>query len=566
MPPRDSAIGEEDVAFVRGVSLLWILAAFIIGWIGIGHSPFWVDESIAVFPARGILSHGGPVAPYDLDFMPWQIKFDYWDPATPLYRYSLAAVFAFLGFSEVVARGFSWVVGFVALLPIYAAGRALFGRTTAWLGIALIAGSPTFGLFAREARHYTFVMLMGATLIWALLVAARPDAAPQRRMLWVLPLTAVLLTQTIGYVALPVAALYIAAVGPRRFVSGGRASLTVCAAALLVYTPVIAVFWNTLPFFHDLGCHNRPSGCQPHALYYLGTLHEFLAPMTERFGQQIPFSAQPGEWIVTVAAGPLLFVVGLAAAAFGSWQWPRRRAAMLWIWLLVPPLLLSTREVKFSRFLFQWTLPIALLISIYGLTQLTRLIRSPRLRRGVLVVAFAVLALAPQWREGRPAVPLPPSPRFVGQPVAIPRGWSSALLRYLRTQLWDAPDENWEFLVAKADYLRSRMQEGDTLVTSFDDAGLQYYTGRFAHGFLNSRHTDEFFLELLADAERRDRLVWFVDTLSPHNYCLSRDAEPRSVDCRDKYPRFYQTCLAADGALSHRCRRVTLPEVLHAPR
>jgi 4-amino-4-deoxy-L-arabinose transferase-like glycosyltransferase len=548
-PHRPAARPEEaDAALARWIALAWILASFVVGWVGMGRTPFWVDESIAVFPARGILTHGAPVAPYDLDFMPWQIKFGFWDPATPLYRYSLAAVFSVFGFSELVARGFSWVVGFLALVPLHAAGRALFGRTTAWLGIALIAGSPTFGLFAREGRHHTFVLLMGSMMVWALLVAARQDAPRQRRMLWVLPLVGALLTQTIGYMALPVAALYVAYLGVRRFVSRARGGLIAAAAAVVLYATVMVVFWDTLPFFHDVGCVNRPVGCQPTPLYYVRALYEFLTPIAshEEFFELLTLNTGryglPSTWIA--AAGPPLFVVGLLAALFRTWRWPARRAAMVWIWLLVPVSLLSTQEVKFPRFLFVWTFPIAVLIVAFGLTQLVGRVRSTGLRRAALAVVFVLLVLAPQW-----------SPR--GRTVDPEDRWSVGLLRYLRLQVWDAPADNWHGTAAKVDYLETRVRDGDEVVTSFDDAGLQYYLGRFVYGFLNSRRSDEFFTGLLHEAERRDRVVWFVDTLPTLDFCLSDHAEPVSVGCRQKYPRFYRACLGLDDAWSHRCRRVS---------
>ena len=79
--------------------------------IGLGAVPFWADESIAALPAHSIHTHLLPVNPFDLDFMPWQLKYGLWDPATPLYRYALAAFTAAVGFSEWTARLFSVLMG-----------------------------------------------------------------------------------------------------------------------------------------------------------------------------------------------------------------------------------------------------------------------------------------------------------------------------------------------------------------------------------------------------------------------------------------------------------------------
>ena len=98
-----------------------LLGAFglLLTLVNLGALPFWADESIAALPALSIHTHLVPVSPFDLDFMPWQLKYDLWDPATPLYRYALAAFTAAVGFSEWSARIFSVVMGGFAALALW---------------------------------------------------------------------------------------------------------------------------------------------------------------------------------------------------------------------------------------------------------------------------------------------------------------------------------------------------------------------------------------------------------------------------------------------------------------
>jgi hypothetical protein len=108
------------------------------------------------------------------------------------------------------------------------------------------------------------------------------------------------------------------------------------------------------------------------------------------------------------------------------------------------------------------------------------------------------------------------------------------------------------------------MRPGDVVVTSLDDAGLQYYLGQFVYGFLNSRRTDEFMSGLLDTAEKNGTRVWFVDTLPHWGYCLSGEPEPWRIDCRLKYARFYARCTAPAGRASPACERVRVEEHLPA--
>jgi len=520
------AFAHDSVAVL---CLLLIVTAAALPFIHLGALPFWADESIAVLPAHAIHADLLPTSPYDHDFMPWQLKWGLWDPATPLYRYTVAGFTALTGFSEFTARCFSVLMGLLTTIPFYALVRKLYGRRTALLAVTFFLTSPTFIMFAREARHFTFVMLLIVCTFYYLYSATerRDDSS---RGLWVVFLVATLLAQTLGYGILPIIGLYVLLNDPRRFLAWRW--VPAYAVAGVVYLAIIVPFWSTLPFFHDVSCSTRPE-CFPHSWYYPVVLLTFVAPITA------PLEESPQLGLSVV---PFAFLIGLCGVLRAAWRGTQRRekTSLLLLWFFVPLFSLSTRELKFDRYLFIWVMPPCALFIALGVRRVLRFRlfrRAPRLA-GITCVLLVAL-----------------SPQLIGRAEG---GWGmrSALATYVETRLLRTRSDNWERVGWQVGYLRERLGPGDVVVTSLDDASLQYYLGQFVYGFLNSRHSDEFFTALLDRAERDGTTVWFVDTLPKWNFCLSGEPEPWQIDCRLKYATFYERCLAErDGSA---CRRVPL--------
>ncbi len=518
---------------VRWTCLLLASCAVLLMFVRIGEKPFWVDESIAVLPALSIHAHGVPRNQFDLDFMPWQLKYELWDPATPLYRYSVAAFTAIVGFSETTTRGFSVLMGLAAALVLYRLVRELRGPSTAWLAATVLLTSTTFALYAREARHFTFVMFLGIAALYCLHAAARRPGS-RGAALWPVLAIAALLAQTLGYALLPVLAAWIVVLGPKGLLERRHVWLYTAAAA--VYAGVMVVFWDTLPFFHDVSCENRVAGCQASPWYYLGVVHAFLAPVENLTGP---------SHLDGISLAHVLGAAGVVALGVGAWLEPRHRepALLIALWLLVPLVLLSTREVKFPRYLFIWAMPVLAVLVAEGALWLAGGGQSER-GASLLVAAMAVvIALAPTVRLGRAA----------GGASARP---TLALVDHVRRELIEAPDDNWERLRYQARLVERYAGPDDVVVTSFDDAGLQYYTGRFVYGFLSSRRNDAFFVDLLQETIDAGAKVWYVDTVSSWDFCLSDDPEPRSVECRVKFRHFLEACQGSLRDLTEPCIRI----------
>lgn len=516
--------------------ILLIVAGFFVSTIDLGLQPMWIDESIAVLPALSIVEHGIPLSPFDLDYMPWQLEYGLWDPATPLYRYVVGLIFALLGFSETVARGISIACGFLALLPTYVLGKRLLGATPALASIGLIAASPTFWIFAREARHFTFVILLSMTALALLVRCADENATDWSRAGWMIFVAGTVLSQTLGYLILPVAGSMALIVGPRACLPRTRSGWTAVAVVSIIYLALMAAFWHTLPFFHDVSCENRKTGCAPSLLTYFKYLYEFLAPATARFSD---------AYLYPIALGPVFFLVGLGVVLVGRLPSGVKGRLLLACWLVIPMALLTTRDVKFPRFLFQSTFFPAMLLVALGVCWVAYLVPWPRWRSATLGVLIAGIVIAPQWiqaekreRNDRPA-------------------WRSGTLYALQETIRNAPSDNWQQLRAQTEYLKRHVEPRDAVVAMLDDAGLQHYLGRPVFGYLNSKHSDDFFMELLLETKSKGGKVYLVDPLMHEDFCLTDEPEPQSIRCSRKYRRFNEACARDRAVWADTCRHIT---------
>jgi 4-amino-4-deoxy-L-arabinose transferase-like glycosyltransferase len=509
-------------------------------FMNLGNKPFWVDEAIAVLPARSILTEGVPRTPFDLNFMEPQLEDDIWDPSAPLYRYSVAAVASIFGFSETSTRGWSVFLALLLLLPCYWVFQRLYGRTTALLSVAFLAASTNFADFAREARHFTFVACMMA-FTFCSLVEASTKGSDRSRVLWPVFLMATILGHAVGYIALPMVFVFLLFSWRKPLLSRRHASLYI--VLLVVYIGIQAKYGNTLPYLHSIGCQNHFAGCHQDPFFYLKTLQAFLTGATV---EQVPGGIVPSlEVSLANSFFPsALLVIGLIAAFVNIRRDRECRAAHVLIvaWFLLPLILLSTAEVKFPRYLV-YILPPMCLFLARGLVVVTGGRFLSGIRRPLLAFLAMVVVLAPQLRE-----------EAVGNDRRL-RLHSRYVTHAAETSL-DRGDDNWEQIRAQVVFLQNHMRPGDIVVTSLDDASLGYYLGQFVYSFLNSRHDDAFFVGLLAEASRNDARLWFIDTLPQHNYCHTQGSRPLNIDCRVKYREFYQACQPESPTFDLTCVRL----------
>ena len=157
------------------------------------------------------------------------------DRAAGLYYVTLFLWVRVFGTSASALRALSVLAGAATLPVFYVVARRL-GRGVAFTADLLLAASPFFVLYARQARAYSLAVLLVVLTAWALLLAIETDE-PRRWMMFVVAATLALYTQ--WFTVLVIVAFCGAALATSR----GRVSRRAVAAsaALLLLASPIAV-------------------------------------------------------------------------------------------------------------------------------------------------------------------------------------------------------------------------------------------------------------------------------------------------------------------------------------
>lgn len=109
----------------------------------LSYEPYWQDELVSYYAAKGILAHGIPVMPSGFIY-----------PKGELYSYMLAVWMAIFGDGNASPRLLS-IVEYLSSLPLlYFTGTYFFGRRVALLATAMLAFSPMALLWGRQVRMY----------------------------------------------------------------------------------------------------------------------------------------------------------------------------------------------------------------------------------------------------------------------------------------------------------------------------------------------------------------------------------------------------------------------------
>lgn len=231
---------------IRYIFIILIFCSLVILLIHLGSKPFWIDESITVMPSAKILETGVPYVSFDCNFMPWQIKNNIWDPATPLYRYALSFFIRLFGLSEFSARLFSVICGLLLIYTCYVLFRIIYGEKIALISVTLISTSAVFIKYAREARYFTFLMLFVVLTLYFLYRAIN-SSDKKSRLLWPFFMLMAILTHSIGFLVIPVVAVYLLLNIKR--IHFKKYDYIIFIIIFIGYFPIFLRFYDTLPFF-----------------------------------------------------------------------------------------------------------------------------------------------------------------------------------------------------------------------------------------------------------------------------------------------------------------------------
>lgn len=128
--------------------LILVIAAPLIFY-NLPYEPYWQDELVSYYAAKGILAHGIPVMPSGFIY-----------PKGELYSYMLALCMAIFGDGNGAPRLLSVIEYFCSLPLLYWVGTYFFGRRVALLATATLAFSPMALLWGRQVRMYEQAQLL----------------------------------------------------------------------------------------------------------------------------------------------------------------------------------------------------------------------------------------------------------------------------------------------------------------------------------------------------------------------------------------------------------------------
>lgn len=311
MPLARSPLGTVAAHRDAAVLAALLLLALLLRLHGIGDS-LWHDE---VWSARTVLRDWAAL---------WQaVASDHHPPLYPLFMFAWTTTF---GDSEVALRLPALLAGLGAVTATHALSRHLDSIATARLATLALAVSPVHVWYSREARPYSFNLLLVllAALAYHRLETTPPDGPSTRRWLGVFG----------GCLAGACLSHHYLAVLPAVFAGLATASRHPHAARLrrlcllALAAPALFLAVRQLTFPEAPLAHLRTfSLAEAWHLHFRWFLHgNTLEP-------QVPGAG--GTW----PAWPdvLLGGLGLAAVGHGWWRLPRRTAAHLAAYLLVLP-------------------------------------------------------------------------------------------------------------------------------------------------------------------------------------------------------------------------------------
>lgn len=524
----------------RAVYLVFILTNIILAARNLDSKPFWIDESIAVMPAKNLL----PYQTFDTNFMPWQIKHNLWDPATPLYRVTLSVFVRIFGFSENSTRAFSLCFAVLTLCVVFALLYRLRGFDFALRASALVAVLPAFIGISSEARHYSFTMFWIFFSAYAFLRFVQSQS-PGTFSFLMLILVGAMLSHVMAYLIAPIIVVFLIMnnVRLRAFLFRFWPLTILC-----MFLAYLSIFLDTLPFMHIVNCSNRNFGCERGGDYYLGTVWKvleglriqyetFVPPNTNAFSFMGIFGLAAKE--LTVAHLAMLSGVLYLIRYFrqGNLFW--KQEGLLLGLLLFPLAILSVREYKAHKYFLIYAMPVIGYVMANGFDLFGN--RHAYWRHISEIFFFFLIAASLHLN--------------LSEAIIYPRAYFSDMEKKILVKRQD----NFERMDAQVRYFRENASPKDAIVATMDDASLSHYLGRFVFSFLNNRHDDRFFLNMLAEAEKNNSRVFFINMIESNNHCLTNEPEPRSVDCRKKYPAFFSRCTSGTDKICIEVKPQDLP-------
>ncbi|MBL8163371.1 MAG: glycosyltransferase family 39 protein [Anaerolineae bacterium] len=310
------------------LAVITLLAVFWLAFSGLRAESLWNDEAWSAWAVR---------SPYLADMLA-RVRSDV---HPPLYFALLDAWTLVAGESVLALRWPSLACALLATAATYALGRRLFDRATGLFALLILGTSAFWLYYAREARMYTLLMLLGA-LATLLYLRWRERPGLWRALAYALTGAALLYTHYAGALILLTHMGHTLCMAlwphPHKPVRGQSrnilcVSLRLCGEFLVPYLLMLVLFVPWLGVLLDQMRAN-PSG--PLAL-----------PVPTDWGTVAALL------LILTGGYPLLTLLPLALAV-GVWLWDRRAMRrsnallLITLWLLLTPLMLLALNALFA--------------------------------------------------------------------------------------------------------------------------------------------------------------------------------------------------------------------------
>lgn len=372
--------------------MILLLAAALIRFVDLGGWSLWNDEiyTLLVLPVSPLLAQGIPI-----------------DQHPPLY-YLLLEKWLTLGDGEFFMRLPSAAAGWLAVLMMWPAGRALGGNRLGLLAAVLLAFSPIHIWYSREARMYGLASFFWLATIYFYIMLFSRDS-------WLDVLGLAASTIAAIYTAYPSLALWVMQLAlflPAWHWHGRQRHLVArWLVTQLIIVAGLAVWW---PFLQVQLARSSP-------FFWLG----MSLTLADTF-----LVAMIGAGVFAVAAN-LVWLLIIGRPIFRA-QWPRWSLPVAWlivsIFIVFTIMAATGRGLSVRRQLLVFW-PLFILLTSWALLYLS----SRRLNAIVIGLCFLLgfwTAFGPAYEDWRGAAELVASSAAPDDQVWVTTGGAEAALDY----------------------------------------------------------------------------------------------------------------------------------------
>lgn len=431
------------------------------------------------------------------------------EPAIFSYQAVVAIFVKLLGKSEFSARLPSVISSILLIFITFLLCKKLYNGKTALFSSLLLGASIGFIFYATQALYVMFTSLMIYISLY-LLISILINNRLRDYILYPFFLFLALTSHPLAYLIIPTSVVIIIYFGKLSLCKlNYRKIILSTFIFLILYGPFLFFFWRGLPFFHKLNSINFISASHTSPLFYPKIIMYELS--SDLFEEQII----PDPYLnLFLPFKMIVFIIGLCFL-LSKFVKGDRASILFSILLFLPLLFLSFFNLKSGRYLLLYLLPPISVSVALGINQILKFIG--KFSKQVTALILILLIFFPSiWLHGKELV--------------FKQIW-------IYKCLLSPPEDNFQEIKFQSDFLNKHAVEGDTIITTSDYLGLEYYTKKHVFGFLNVNSSNESFMQIVRNSPR----TWIVDNLPVFDLCLDVDyntKEYEAISAMEKYNDF----------------------------